>query len=618
MQPMASLLSCSQLRKMPMRSIGVAMSDVAHLPQKSLETAAPTFIAFFRQSDSARHGSGRDCCSPVQLRHVHLSRSGISPIRASQRSHASPETVVSAPPIGGYDCCGERALCEAQHAHAQLELQGRRPLENPAVSLAKVVAKALVWTSLESFALSGLSLISLVVFARFLTAEQFGVAAIALAIVQGLTVPVELLFHDALIQRKDLEEIHVNSAFTMSAVLGTSLCGCCWLFADMVERAMGEPHLGQVLKWMSLSLIGMGFGSVVVAMQRRKLEFRALALRSLLGRAGSAVVAISLAFFGAGVWSLVAQQVLLVCLGTLTLWAMTADRPHFGFSWLKARELLAFGWFSTLHNVLFMAVPRVFMVLLGGYLGSASVGMLSLAFRGLDMLRDLLAGALNQVAMPMFSRIREDRNALFDAYGRSVQLTALVTYPIFVGLSVCSSEVVTIVFGKQWQAAAPYFVIVALMTLPFFLRLYSPAMLTAIGKPSAPVWQSAAELAYVFAGMLLVGRGSVTLAMTVWASRLLVSIPVDLWMLKRWFGMDYNRQLRGVYVPALAAGGMGCMVLLVKHFLLQSLSPQLRIVPIGLVGLASYVSILLLLDRELVKQFLSFVGQSLQARRSRS
>jgi PST family polysaccharide transporter len=485
------------------------------------------------------------------------------------------------------------------------------------VSLARVAAKALVWTSLESFALSGLSLISLVVFARFLSAEEFGVAAVALAIVQGLTVPVELLFRDALIQRAALRDIDVNSAFTVSVVLGVSLCGGCWLFADLLERAFGEPHLGHVLKWMSLSLIGMGFGSVVVAMQRRKLEFRALALRSLLGRAGSAVVAVSMAFLGAGVWSLVVQQVLLVCLGTLTLWVLTAERPRFQLSWSAARELMAFGWSSTLYNGLFMAVPRVFMVMLGGYLGSASVGMLSLAFRGLDMLRDLLANALSQIAMPLFARIREDRETLVDAYHRSVQLTSLVAYPIFVGLAVCSDQVVSIVFGKQWQAATPYFASVALLTLPFFLRLYSPSLLTAIGKPSATVWQSATELAYVTIGMLLIGRGSLPIAVTVWATRLLFSVPVDIWMVKRWLGMDWNQQLRGAYVPALAAAAMGGAAFLVKTSLPRSLSPQLQIVPIALVGMASYVSILLLLDRELVKQFLGFVRQSIRARGSR-
>jgi O-antigen/teichoic acid export membrane protein len=482
------------------------------------------------------------------------------------------------------------------------------------VTLAKVVAKALLWTSLESFALSGLSLISLVVFARYLSAEQFGVAAVALAIVQALMLPVEMLFHDALIQRKDLQPSHVNSAFTISVIMGCTLSAACWLFGGLVERAMHEPQLGRVLQWMSLSMVGMGFGSVLVAMQRRKLEFRSLALRSLGGRAGSALIAIAVVVQGGGVWALVVQQVLLVCLGTLTLWLLSEDRPRFGFSWHATRELLRFGWLSTLHQLMNILVPRMFMVLVGGYLGSKVVGMLSLAFRGLDMLRDLLSGALSQVAMPLFSRLQDERSALFDAYTRSVRLTTLVTYPLFVGLAICAEEVLLVVFGAQWVGSAPYFIVISLLTLPFFLRLYSGSLLNATGRPAAPVAQFAAQAVCVLLGMLLIGRYSAWLATMVWAARLLVSVPIDIWMLRRMTGMSYAQQLQGPLTPSLAAAGMACVVLLAKSLCLNALPPALRLIPIGLLGAASYAALLVLLDRDLVRQFVSFVGHSIQSR----
>src|SRR5215510_4976627 len=102
------------------------------------------------------------------------------------------------------------------------------------------------------------------------------------------------------------------------------------------------------------------------------------------------------------------------------------------------------------------------MVLAGAYLGSASTGLLSVAFRGADMLRDLMCTAVYQIAMPLFSRLSDERESLFDAYNRSVQLTTLVTYPVFVGLAACADDVVSIAFGKNWLPAAPYFAIVCL------------------------------------------------------------------------------------------------------------------------------------------------------------
>lgn len=482
------------------------------------------------------------------------------------------------------------------------------------MGLARLVAKGLVWTSLESFALSGISLISLVVFARFLSAEQFGVVAVALAIVQGLSVPVDMLFHDALIQRKELEPIHVNSAFSVSVFLGVTFCAACWLCAGLVERMVGQPHLAEVLRWMSLSLPGTGFGSVLIAMQRRRLEFRSLAVRSLSGRVGSALVALPLAYFGGGVWSLVVQQVLLVNLGTLTLWMLSGNRPRFQLRWPETRSLISFGWLSTSYHVVGILSPRIFMVLAGGYLGSKAAGLLSLAFRGLDMLRDLLVGALSQIAVPMFSRIRDDRPALYGAYSRSVQLTTLVTYPIFTGLALTAQETLQVVFGKQWLAAWPYFVLIALLTLPFFLRLYPPALLTALGHPAPFVVIQLIEFAYLVLAMVTFGRLSPTLTMVAWASRLVVSVPIDVWLLRRISGMSFSAQLSSALTPAAAAFGMACVVLLAKHLFLNALSPELRLLPIGLIGAASYVLILMLLDRQLVKQFMAFVGQSIQTR----
>lgn len=482
------------------------------------------------------------------------------------------------------------------------------------MSLRKLAAKGLVWTSLESFTLSGLSLISLFIFARLLSAEDFGVAAVALAIVQLLTVPVELMFHDALVQRKELDPIYVDSAFTFSVVLGILLWAGCWFGSDLMERLIGTPGVGHVLKWMSLSLIGMGFGCVLVAMQRRKLEFRSLALRSLLGRGGSAVVAIALAFSGGGVWALVAQQVLLVCLGTLMLWILADERPRFRFSWEPTKTLLRFGVFTTVYQLLALAIQRVFMVLAGAYLGSASTGLLSVAFRGADMLRDLMCTAVYQIAMPLFSRLSDEREALFAAYNQSVQLTTLVTYPVFVGLAVCADDVVSVAFGKNWLPAAPYFAIVCLLALPFFLRMYSVTLLRAVGRPAAPMVEIVFQTLAAAAGMVWFGRHSIPLAMLAWSIRLAITMPIDMYVTRRVSGMPYLRQLRGGGTPIVAAVVMACAVLTVKTYFLGSLPSLVRLFPLALLGAATYFATVALINRDLIKRFLDFVGQSLPSR----
>jgi hypothetical protein len=103
--------------------------------------------------------------------------------------------------------------------------------------------------------------------------------------------------------------------------------------------------------------------------------------------------------------------------------------------------------------------------------------------------------------------------------------------------------------------------------------------------------------------------------MAVWACRLLLSVPADMFIVRHATGMSYKRQLQGLLTPLLAALGMACVVVLAKRSWLDALSPQLRLWPVGLLGAATYAALILLIDRPLVRQFLTFLGQSIQSRR---
>jgi PST family polysaccharide transporter len=482
------------------------------------------------------------------------------------------------------------------------------------VSLRKQVARGLAWTSLESFGLSGLSLICLAVFTRYLTARDFGVSAVALAIVQIAGVPAELLFHDALIQRRELDALHANSAFTVAVALGVCACSLCWWTAPVIEVVAHEPGLAVVLRWMSLSLLGTGFASVLTALQRRRLQFRAVAVRSLVGRAGSALLGIALAVSHAGIWALVVQQVSLVWLGAATLWWLSAERPRFQFTWAHTRELVRFGWISLVWHLLGMLRPRVYMVLVGALLGSAAAGLLSVAMRGLDMLRDLLVGALSHVAAPLYARLRDDRAAMAEVYTRSVQMTGLVAYPLFVGLATCSEEVVLVMFGPKWSSAAHYFALVALFQLPYFYWMYSAAVFNALNKPSLPAVNVTIELAYLTVAMLLFGRSSLDNALLVWVSRFALVLPIGMSLLKAVSGIGFGSQARGALVPGLSAAGMAALVILAKRAGLDALPAAARLVPIALIGATAYCALVWILDRALLQQFLGFVKQAVPPR----
>jgi O-antigen/teichoic acid export membrane protein len=495
----------------------------------------------------------------------------------------------------------------------------KRSPEAYAVSPANVVPKDMLSLSLESMAPSVLSLVSLVVVAHYLSPQEFGVATVALAIVQLCTVPIERVFHDGLVTRRELDSTQVNTAFTMSLLLSVGLCAGCHLLADVLEKFWHQALLGNVLRWMSLSLLGTGIGSVLAALLRRKREFRALALCSLGGSVGSTAIVIAVVVQGGGVYSLVTQQVSLVFLSTLTLWLLPHERPRLRLNPDAARALIGFGSLPRSRLATNLLVPRVFIVLVGWLLGYGSAGILGLAFRTVDTLRDLLVGALARVRLPRNRVIKPTDAPAARAYSygtreRQIRLTALAAFPIFTGIALSADDLVPIAFGAQWSTAAPYVSAISLLALPLFLRPLSDLMLEARNEPHrqyAAMLELVAETAIIVVGMLLVGRNSLWLALLVWTARLFVSLPLDLWGVQRNTGVSYTRQLKSVVTPAVATIGMACVVLAVRAVLPEG-SRAYRIAIILPLELMSYGVCVALFDREVVREVLSM----LQSRRT--
>ena len=474
-------------------------------------------------------------------------------------------------------------------------------------SLRQSVARSLVWTLLESGGLSSVSLLTLIAFAWLLSPSEVGLGTIALGMVQILIVPIETLFQDALIQRSDVEEAHFDTAFTVTLALGLVMTFAGWACSGVLARFVGLPGIAPIFTLMNLSLIPMSFATVAAARQRRDLEFRSLAVRSLIGRFGGAAIGIAVALCGGGVWALAAQQLALVTLAAATLWVMAANRPRLGFSARHFRDLIGFGLRSMAVMLANIADRRVYMLLVGAWLGASSAGYMNIAFRVIDTLRDVIAGAVVQLALPLFGRFQGSAVALRSSYAEATDLTCLVGFPMFAGLSVCAPEVVSLLFGPQWEQATPYVMLFGLLTLPYFVTLYVMPCMAACGRPLAALPALLTTLTFVTVGMATVGRMSLALAAGVWAARLLVSAPIDAVLLRRVSGIPFRTQAVAAGFPLLGALAIVASVSVERLYLPSGLPVSMRLVALAGLGAVVYGGLMLLLNRPTVMRLLTFV-----------
>jgi PST family polysaccharide transporter len=356
---------------------------------------------------------------------------------------------------------------------------------------------------------------------------------------------------------------------------------------------------------------------VLIALHRRELAFRALALRSLLARALAALIAIALAMWGAGLWSIVAQQVLMAVLSAAALWWLSAvARPRLGWDGRALREMLALGIPSTLQQFVAIANARLFILLAALQLSVAAVGLMALAFRAVDMVRDLLAQAISQLALPLFARIEREGGDRRTAFIAAVRLSSALLLPLFAGLALLSPEVVQLAFGPQWLEAAPFVSMLALLTFHYFPRQFVTPLFGALGRPAAPLFGSLAQALFIVSMMWALPQASPLWVLGIWAARLLLSTPIDMWFLKRLSGIGYIDQWRGAFVPALACAVLAAGVGGLRLFGLDDVAAVWRLLLLATAGAASYVLALWVFDRSLLHELKAAFTLGLRRRQS--
>jgi len=451
-------------------------------------------------------------------------------------------------------------------------------------------AKLVGWSVIENAGLALVSVGSLVVYTRYLSPSDFGLFSIVLALIELLGLLVTMPFHDALVQRPGIGRLHFDTAFTVTMGISVVLFAGCALFAPSFARWVNYPAAASVLTAMALYFPFAAIGGTIVPLHRRRLEFRPLAVRSLVGRVSGAMVGMVFVILGAGLWGLVVQYVLIALVSSLALWFMSSVRPRLRFGTSEIRSVASFSIYSIGGLFLTFAVGRVFTILVGVALGAKSAGYLNLSFRIVDVLWAIAATAISQAALSVLSRLDSDRARLKRAYGAALELTCLTLYPCFVGIALIAPELIELLFGRAWLVCSGYVAVLALLILVRAPGILGRPLLAAVGRPRDVMIGVGFELLVMLTSIAIFGGSTLPWAMAIWVIRELVPVPVNAYLLKRATGIGYIDQVRGAMSPLLASVCMCVAVLLVRRLLPPVDLVFLRLVLLVVTGIAAYLA----------------------------
>jgi O-antigen/teichoic acid export membrane protein len=465
--------------------------------------------------------------------------------------------------------------------------------------------QSLKWAFVGNWGERAIGTVFTFVLAALLGPRDFGLVAMALIYVAFLQLFLEQGISTAIIQRERLDREHIDSAFWLNLVWCVALAAGSVLAAGWWAGANHAPALERVIEVLSLLLVIDGLAIVQIALLQREMRFKTIAVQSNVSWLAGGVVGLVLALSGAGVWALVAQQLVIRAMMLVIAWAVSGWFPRLRFSLSHARELLGYSANVFVANVGGFVNRRADALLLGLFFGPAAVGLYRLADRLVDNVLELAMRPIGVVSLPVFSRLQNDPEGLRRSVATCLRTTLLATLPVMLVLASCSDYVLAVI-GPEWKPAADALKLLCVVGIAKGFVFFTGPLLFAVSRPrfrAIMLWVLGAVSAAVVVavGSALDDSAVDDQLVGMAASRallfVLVFVPINVAIIVHLTGLRVRELLPGVPAP-LASGlaAFGGVTGVAATGVLDGLRPLPALVVAGTLASVLAVVVLVLLD----------------------
>lgn len=402
---------------------------------------------------------------------------------------------------------------------------------------------------------------SLLVLPRLLQPADYGVYAMIDPLISISALVLNFGISQAVIQAPALRREQVSGLFWITVIAGCAAALIMLAASPLVGRFYDNPHAGLVAAVTSSFLILTGLINIHEALLNRQMKFGWVAMISASGMALGFIASLIAALLGAGYWSLVLGFAVQQVVSLVGVWLGVGWIPREKPSFKGLLRFYKFGGPVMLADLATVTSREADSILIGRYIGAAPLGHYDRGNKLAIVPIQRINTVLQQLLLPILSRLNEEGERYRYAYLRIVRQLMLFITPGVVAVGVTAPILVPFLIGEQWAPAAPIF---AWLTLAALHRPVSMTMdmlfISQARTRDYMVWSVFATLTTLFAFAVGLRWGVVGVAAAFGVSDLLLRMPVLWW----WVTRTGPIRLVDLYLSAapFAAGAAASFVVL--------------------------------------------------------
>lgn len=438
-----------------------------------------------------------------------------------------------------------------------------------------------IWRFAERVGAQLVAFIVSIVLARILDPDAYGVVALITVITVIMQVFVDSGLGNALIQKKDADNLDFSTVFYTNIVFCLILYMCLYFSAPFIADFYKDTALTPYIRVLGLTVLISGIKNVQQAYVSRHMLFKKFFFSTLGGTIIAGIVGIIMAVRGAGVWALIAQQVINLAMDTLILWITVRWRPECKFSFERLKGLFGFGWKLLASALLDTIYTNIRQLIIGKMYSSADLAQYNRGRQFPNLIVQNVNTSIDSVLLPAMSNAQDDKNHVRDMTRRSIKMSTYIMAPIMMGLAFIGEPLISLVLTDKWLPCVPFMRIFCITFMFYPIHTANLNAIKAMGRSD------------LFLKLEIYKKviGVLALLSTMWISveamaysLLLTSFTnqiINSWPNKKLLGYSYGQQIKDILPGVMLAVVMGCCIYPIQYLKLNNIVILCIQIPLG-------------------------------------
>jgi len=381
--------------------------------------------------------------------------------------------------------------------------------------------KNLIWIFVEKFGLIVVSFITFLIFAAYLSAQEYGEGIFAIAVVEFVGVFLSGLWNDPLVRQNKRVLAAYSSIFWFG---GATACLTVLLVLGLLYLVNSDISLLILVAIASLKVLAVVLARPFVAQMRRERNFKKLAMRTLGGKLLGALIGIVMAMSGFGSLAVIMQIVVMETASLLVMMWGNSKYLAASTDFKLFINMTVEGFPIAIRQVVSGSLIRGTIVILGFTTSSQTVGYFGFANRLVELPYAAINTGLRSYVLPVFASRANQGLDISTLITRLTVATASLLMPIFLWVAVLAPFMLSMLFADKWSSATEIFQVIAILAACRFLTLYHGIALISLGKAKVGMVY---EIANALVTLMLVLGLSFTFGLTGVLVALTINLGLD-------------------------------------------------------------------------------------------